>query len=160
MNEAEQRQRLDKWLWAARFFKTRNVATQQVNKGRVSVNGQRAKPSRAIAAGDVVVIQKHPYEFEVEVQGLREDRRPAVEASLLYSESERSIARRAEVSALQRIDHVVSRGMRGEGRPSKRQRRQIVRFRNRNEGAVGAGDATDRDESGDERGLNDKTEPQ
>lgn len=132
MNDVE-RQRLDKWLWAARFFKTRSLATQQVLKGRVSVNGQRAKPSRPIGSGDVIVVKKNPYEFEVEVIGLREERRPAAEASQLYDESERSIARRAEVSALQRIDRAVSHGMRGEGRPSKRQRRQIVRFRNRND---------------------------
>ncbi len=134
MNDTE-RQRLDKWLWAARFFKTRSLATQQVLKGRVSVNGQRAKPSRPIILGDVIAIKKHPYEFEVEVTGLREERRPAAEASMLYKESERSAQRRAEVSALQKIDRVVSHGMRGEGRPSKRQRRQIVRFRNQQDGS-------------------------
>jgi len=127
-------QRIDKWLWAARFFKTRSLASQQVLKGRVSVNGQRAKPSRAITAGDIVVVRKHPYEFEVEVLGVREERRPATEARKLYQESDRSIARRSELAALQRIDRVVSAGLKGEGRPSKRQRRQIVRFRNRNDG--------------------------
>ena len=65
--------------------------------------------------------------------GVREDRRPAAEASLLYNETDESIAKRAEVAANQRIDYSVSRGMRGEGRPSKRQRRQIVRFRNQND---------------------------
>lgn len=129
MNDSA-RQRLDKWLWAARFFKTRSLASQQVLKGRVSVNGQRPKPSRVLVIGDIVVVQKHPYEFEVEVLGVREERRPASEAQLLYAESDRSQTRRAELAALQRIDRVVHAGMRGEGRPSKRQRRQIVRFRN------------------------------
>jgi len=129
----QDRQRLDKWLWAARFFKTRSLASDQVQKGRVRVNGQKAKPSRALLVGDFLLIEKLPYTFEIEVLVLNEKRRPASEARLMYSESPASIERRQEISAMQRADRAVAQGLRGEGRPSKRQRRQIIRFRNEND---------------------------
>jgi len=129
----QERQRLDKWLWAARFFKTRSLASDQVQKGRVRVNGQKAKASRPLLIGDILVIEKLPYSFEIEVLALNEKRRPASEAQLMYSESPASIARRQEISSMQRADRAVAQGLRGEGRPSKRQRRQIIRFRNQND---------------------------
>jgi len=129
----KERQRLDKWLWAARFFRTRSLASDQVQKGRVRVNGQKAKPSRALLVGDNILIEKLPYTFEIEVLALNEKRRPASEAQLMYSESPSSIERRQEISSMQRADRAVAQGLRGEGRPSKRQRRQIIRFRNQND---------------------------
>ncbi len=121
--------RIDKWLWAARFFKTRSNASDAVSKGQVLVNGQKPKPSRGIAVGDVLDISRDTTKYTVTVLALLDKRRPAVEARALYQESEESIALR-EASAQQRKDEwTVMRGLRGEGRPSKRQRRQIVRFR-------------------------------
>ena len=125
--------RVDKWLWAARFFKTRSIAATEIQKGRVSVNGQRIKPSRTIQPGDRVTVQKPPYQFEVDVLGLNEQRRPAVEAQQLYKETESSLTRREELAATLRVERMASGGLRGEGRPSKRQRRQIIRFRNQSD---------------------------
>jgi len=133
MELERQRQRLDKWLWAARFFKTRSLASDQVQKGRVRVNGQKAKASRPLLVGDLLIIEKLPYSFEVEVLALNEKRRPATEARLMYCESPASIERRQEISAMHRADRAVAQGLRGEGRPSKRQRRQIIRFRNQSD---------------------------
>lgn len=130
MSEDLQRLRLDKWLWAARFFKTRSLAANQIQKGRVSVNGQRGKPSRLIVIGDTVLIEKRPYEFEVLVTGLNEQRRSADEAQGLYEETPQSLQKRKEAIATRRDDRSIAQGLKGEGRPSKRQRRQIIRFRN------------------------------
>ena len=129
----QERQRLDKWLWAARFFKTRSLASNEVQKGRVRVNGQKAKASRPLLVGDLLLIEKLPYSFEVEVLALNEKRRPATEARLMYNELPASIERRQEISSMQKADRAVAQGLRGEGRPSKRQRRQIIRFRNQND---------------------------
>ncbi len=137
MCEDSQRQRLDKWLWAARFFKTRSLAATQIQKGRVRVNGQRGKPSRLITTGDTVVIEKLPVSFEVVVAGLNEQRRPATEAQHLYDETPQSRQNRAEALAHRRDDRSIAEGLRGEGRPSKRQRRQIIRFRNQRDDASG-----------------------
>lgn len=128
MQESE-KLRIDKWLWAARFFKTRRTASDAVSKGQVLVNGQKIKPSRNIAIGDVLEISREAGEYTITILALNDKRRPASEASLLYEESEESIRQR-ELSSLQRKqDWLVARGLRGEGRPNKRQRRQIVRFR-------------------------------
>lgn len=120
--------RLDKWLWAARFYKTRSAATDAISKGRVSVNGQTTKPSRNISIGDNLLINRIPYRYEVTVLGLNDKRRPATEARELYEESEQSIRAREEEAEKFKADRMISRGLRGSGRPSKRQRRQIIRF--------------------------------
>lgn len=120
--------RIDKWLWAARFYKTRSAATDAVNKGRITVNGQSTKPSRNIAAGDTLSINRIPYRYEVTVLGLNAQRRPAPEARALYIESDASIAAREAESNVLRNERLVSSGLRGSGRPNKRQRRQIIRF--------------------------------
>ncbi|MEY4210350.1 MAG: hypothetical protein RLZ92_729, partial [Pseudomonadota bacterium] len=86
--------RIDKWLWAARFFKTRNLAADAVNGGKVHVNGQRCKPSRDLKLGDVVTITKDQNQWEIRVTDLNKQRRPAKEAATLYSEDEASINRR------------------------------------------------------------------
>ena len=130
LTEQIERQRLDKWLWAARFYKTRSTASSQIQKGRVSVNGQRGKPSRLIGVGDQVIVQKIPYNFEITVIALNEQRRSATEAQTLYEESAESIEQRTEEAARRRAERAADQGLRGEGRPTKRQRRQIIRFRN------------------------------
>ncbi len=129
------RLRIDKWLWAARFFKTRSVASDAIAKNRVRVDGQRIKPSRTIQVGDTVQIEKTPYVFDVTVLGLNDKRRPAAEAALLYQESEQSIAAREAQSASSRLDYQTRVGLAGSGRPSKKQRRQIIRFQNQNDSA-------------------------
>jgi len=135
--------RIDKWLWSARFFKTRSVAADAVVKNRVSVDGQRVKPSRTISPGCVIRIEKGPYEFEVTVLDLNDERRPASEAQALYAESEASIERRAELASRLRADRQARLGLAGEGRPNKKQRRQIIRFQNRNDADAAADDSHD-----------------
>jgi len=125
--------RVDKWLWSARFFKTRSIATDAIAKNRVRVDGQRIKPSRTVQIGDTVQVEKPPYVFEVTVLGLNDKRRPASEAALLYEESEQSIAARAVQSANARLDYQTQVGLAGSGRPSKKQRRQIIRFQNQHD---------------------------
>lgn len=118
--------RLDKWLWAARFFKTRQLAVEAINGGRVQVNGQRAKPGRAIRPGTRLSIHKGTLEWDIEVLGLSRQRLCASEAALLYAEEEESRLRRQEL-ARERRELGVGAGRPGE-RPTKRDRRQIQRF--------------------------------
>lgn len=125
-----QRMRLDKWLWAARFYKTRSLASDEIQKGRVMINGQRAKPARPLQVGDCISIEKQQFVYELTVDALSDKRGPASVARELYTESEQSAATRAETAKRLSADRVVMRGLAGEGRPSKRQRRQIIRFRN------------------------------
>ena len=128
-HQDEQRIRIDKWLWAARFFKTRALASDAVEGGKVHVNGERVKPSRQLRCGDELRIQKGPYAFVVEVLGLTVRRGPAEQARLLYREHESSIAERQRLQE----EHRLQAG--GEshpsGRPDKRGRRQLQRLRGR-----------------------------
>ena len=117
--------RLDKWLWAARFFKTRALATEAVNGGKVHVNGDRCKPARRVRPGDRLTVHRGGEVIDLEVVGLREQRRPAPEAQLLYAETAESIARRQVELERRRALHSEP----GAGRrPDKRERRQIRRF--------------------------------
>lgn len=127
------RLRVDKWLWCARFFKTRSIATDAISKNRVRIDGQRIKPSRTVQVGDTVQIEKPPYVFEVTVLGLNDKRRPASEAVLMYEESAESIAAREVQSANSKLDYQTQVGLAGSGRPSKKQRRQIIRFQNQHD---------------------------
>ncbi|MHC5225302.1 RNA-binding S4 domain-containing protein [Ignatzschineria sp. LJL83] len=95
--------RLDKWLWAARFFKTRRLATDEVNKGRVKVNGIEAKPARNLNIGDVVTIRKSQIIYEVEVCLFIEQRGPASVATTMYQETQESIQQRERESELRRL---------------------------------------------------------
>ncbi len=118
--------RLDKWLWAARFFKTRPQASQAVNGGKVHLNGNRVKAARTVTIGDNLDIVRGIVEFSVKVLGVSKYRRPAVEAQLLYEESEESIQKREEKRMLRKMNR--------EGyaapakRPGKRDRRKIKSF--------------------------------
>jgi ribosome-associated heat shock protein Hsp15 len=118
--------RLDKWLWAARFFKTRSLATEAVSGGKVAVNGQRVKPSREVHLGDQLRIRQGYSEKTVLVRGLAERRGSATVAQGLYEETPESLAARAEEKALHQL--AAAQRPRGEGRPTKRERRQIHRF--------------------------------
>ena len=126
MSDAEQ-QRLDKWLWAARFYKTRPLATEAVSGGKVHLNGERVKPSRNIKVGDQLVITRGQFEFHITVEGLNKNRRPATEAQALYTESEASTVKRKELA--QSLKILNANMPHTEKRPSKKQRRQIVRFK-------------------------------
>lgn len=127
MNTDLESQRLDKWLWAARFFKTRALATEAVNGGKVHLNGERVKAGRNIKPGDCLKITRGVMEFDIVVQGLSRQRRPAKEAQLLYQETEDSIKLRQErAQALKEISMYTPRT---DHRPGKKDRRQIVRFK-------------------------------
>ena len=116
--------RLDKWLWAARFFKTRSTAVEAITGGRVSVNGERAKPAKELRAGDAVSIRKPPFEYAVVVKSLSEKRGSAAVAAALFQETEESRARRtvlaAEMKSLPQP--------RFKGRPTKKTRRDYERW--------------------------------
>jgi len=118
--------RLDKWLWAARFFKTRAQASEAVSGGKVHQNGQRVKPARPVHIGDKLEITRGLDVFTVTVNGINRQRRPASEAQLLYTESEQSKQKR-EDNALQR-KLLAQIHPAPERRPSKRDRRHIIRF--------------------------------
>lgn len=123
---SSERLRLDKWLWAARFFRTRSLATQAIQSGRVAVNNSRPKPSRVIGVGDQVAIQRPPYTWTVEVLALSEQRGPAPVAALLYRETSPSIAARERIA----VQEAAARAGTPDAaeRPNKRQRRAITRF--------------------------------
>ena len=125
--QQEGKVRLDKWLWAARFFKTRSLAKAAIEGGKVQCAGERCKASKEIRVGDVLSIRQGLDQKTVEVLVLSEQRRGAPEAQLLYRESEDSIAAR-EAAAAQR-KALGAGGQISDGRPSKKQRRQIFRFR-------------------------------
>lgn len=119
--------RLDKWLWAARFFKTRQLAAEAINGGKVHLNGQRTKPGKEVKVGSQVRIHKGSLEWDVEIQVTAHYRRPAVEAKTFYVESEASAQRR----------HLLSEQMRAQraldphpvrGKLNKKDRRMIHRF--------------------------------
>ncbi len=127
MKDAPARLRLDKWLWAARFFKTRSLAKAAIEGGKIQLQGQKVKVSKEIAVGDVLKVRQGWDEKIVVVKALSDQRRGAAEAQLLYEESAESIARRESQAAARK----AAGGMldRPAQRPSKKQRRQIHRFR-------------------------------
>jgi ribosome-associated heat shock protein Hsp15 len=121
--------RLDKWLWAARFYKTRALAADAIDGGKVQVNGERAKRSKMVQTGDEIRIRNGPYEQLVHVTALSERRGPASVAAELYQETAASRDARAAVAAHVKAMQIQTRY--DSGRPSKRDRRQIEAFRRR-----------------------------
>ena len=125
--------RLDKWLWAARFFKTRALAQAAVTGGKVHLNGQRAKPSRNVRIGDSIDISREHFRYEITVDAVSDRRGPAREAAKLYTETEESVEKRtaiAEDLALRQRAAPIPPA----SRPDKRSRRRIIRFTRKREG--------------------------
>jgi len=124
--------RLDKWLWVARFFKTRSQAVEAINGGKVHLNGQRGKPGKEVSAGSQLRIHKGSLAWEIEILAVSKQRRPASEAVLLYAETETSKARREQLLEERRLMK-ANRPQQASGRPSKRDRRMIHRFTHRDD---------------------------
>ena len=118
--------RLDKWLWCARFYKTRSLATEEIGKGRVTVNGQPAKAARDLRCGDTVALRQGAVERTVLVRGLSGARGPAPVAQRLYEETADSIAAREKAAEQRRLAPEPAAALQ-EGRPTKRDRRNIDR---------------------------------
>ena len=123
--EEEEKVRLDKWLWAARFFKTRALAKAAIESGKVHHRGERCKPGKEPRVGDELQIRIGFDEKTVVVQALSIVRRGAPEAQALYTETEASIARRENAAAMRK----AGAGMTTDGKPSKKQRRDLFKFR-------------------------------
>ncbi len=128
-SDAPARVRLDKWLWAARFFKTRSAAAQAVDGGKVDVNGERAKRAHQVQPGETVTIRRPPYEHQVVVRGLAELRGPASVAATLYEET--AASREAREKLAYQLKNAPTLTFEGAGRPTKRDRREIERLKNR-----------------------------
>ncbi len=126
MSDSDIRVRIDKWLWATRFYKTRSLAAEAVDGGKVQVNGERVKPAKLLKPGDVLSIRNGPYAWDITVIALSERRGPAAEAAKLYSESDASRKTREDKIAMIKSER-QSNPFPG-GRPTKKQRRQIIRF--------------------------------
>ncbi len=130
MSDTHERVRIDKWLWAARFFKTRSLATEAVAGGKVEVNGDRAKPAKPVQAGDEVRLRQGPYEYVLLVRGLAERRGPASVAASLYQERVESRVARERVAEQLKLG-AAAWAFEEKGRPTKRDRRELDRFRGR-----------------------------
>ncbi len=121
--------RIDKWLWAARFFKTRSLAQDAIELGRVRVRGERIKPSREVKPGDLLEITRAEEHFEVYVEALSQVRGPAKEAQKLYRETDESLVLRERAAALRRIAKEPAAAI-PKGRPTKRDARKLREFQN------------------------------
>jgi ribosome-associated heat shock protein Hsp15 len=117
-------QRIDKWLWAARFFKTRSIASDEIGKNRVQINGQDAKASREVKAGDAVHLRQGTVQRTVRVLGVSGLRGPAPAAQLLYEETAESITQREKAAEMNRLAREPALSIE-QGRPTKHDRRQI-----------------------------------
>jgi ribosome-associated heat shock protein Hsp15 len=126
MADTDSRIRIDKWLWAARFYKTRALSAEAVEGGKVQVNGERVKPAKALKPGDVLVIRNGPYRWEITVRELTDRRGSATVAAKLYEETAESRREREDTAARLKAEHQSNPFP--KGRPTKRQRRQIIRF--------------------------------
>ncbi len=126
--EEDGRVRLDKWLWAARFFKTRSLAAEAIAGGKVSMHGDRVKPARPIQVGDEISMRLGPYEHVVRVRALSERRGPATVAATLYEETPESLAARTKLAEQLRMAPAAL-VYEEKGRPTKRDRREIDKWR-------------------------------
>jgi ribosome-associated heat shock protein Hsp15 len=120
--------RIDKWLWAARFFKTRSLAKKQVEQGKIKVAEQKCKPSRNVQIGDMITIKKSDSVWQVEVTGLAEKRGSATIAQTLYQETEQSIKNRESQTILKKAEYHST--PKPDKRPTKKQRRDIKSLKN------------------------------
>ena len=127
--ESKEDIRIDKWLWAARFFKTRSLAAEAVTGGKVEINRDRPKARRIVRIGDQLKVRRGPYEWTVIIKDLAKNRGPASEAQLLYEETEESVRKREAVSAQLKLERPPEFNL--SGRPSKKDRRAIERFTKR-----------------------------
>ncbi len=125
--EPDARLRIDKWLWCARFFKTRSLAAEAVERGRVLINDQPCKNSREVKPGDIIVLEAHQQRWEIVVKGVSASRGAAPIAQMLYAETEKSQAARLAQAEQRRYQHEPAAQM--QGRPTKRDRRRIEDFR-------------------------------
>ena len=121
--------RLDKWLWATRFFKTRGLATEAVAGGKVHCGGLRVKPARQVAAGDIIEIRKGPYQFVVVVERPIDKRVAAPEAREAYTETDESLQVREKLQLQLKTDRMASQGQRLAGKPNKRDRRLLQKVK-------------------------------
>ncbi len=121
--------RIDKWLWAARFYKTRSLASSEVDAGHVDLNGDRAKPSKALKVGDELRIRVHNDTFVIHVKVLSDHRGPAVEAQTLYEETGESRAERERLREMRRL--APTPHYEEGGRPTKRDRRDMAKVKRR-----------------------------
>ena len=121
--------RLDKWLWAARFFKTRSLAAQAASGGKIAINGEHSKPSRVVGVGDRLSIRRGPYEWTIVVKNIARVRGPAPQAQQLYEETPESVAKRVALAAQLKFERAPE--FDSPGRPSKKDRRAIGRFTKR-----------------------------
>ena len=131
ISRMDEQVRLDKWLWAARFFKTRSMAREAVSGGKVRLNGNRAKPAKPLKTGDELRIQRGEEEFVITVTGLSERRVSAAIAQGLYEESEENRVRRERLAEERKFQYQQRVGLGRERRPDKRQRRRLIRFKNK-----------------------------
>jgi len=121
--------RLDKWLWAARFFKTRSIAREAVSGGKVHLNGNRAKPGRTVNIGDELRIQRGEEEYTITIAEISASRGPAPVARTLYEESDEHRVKRERLAEERKLAREQNAGR--ERRPDKRQRRKLIRFKNK-----------------------------
>ena len=119
--------RLDKWLWAARFYKTRSIAKAMIEGGKVHYNGQRAKVSKAVEIGAMIKLRQGNEEKEVEVLALSDQRRGASEAQLLYQETEKSVKQREAIAFVRKANALSM--PHPDRRPNKKERRELVKFK-------------------------------
>ena len=126
-DDTDEKFRLDKWLWAARFFKTRALAADAIESGKVEVNGDRPKRGKAVKVGDAVRVRLGPYEHHVAVRALSARRGPAAQAQLLYEETETSL--RARQLLAERLKAAPPPLFTEKGRPTKKERRDLRRLK-------------------------------
>ena len=124
--------RIDKWLWAARFYRTRSLATEEIDKGRVRVNDAEVKPAKEVKLGDTVVLRQGPVTRTLLVRGISDKRGAAPIAQLLYEETEASLKLREQLHEQRRLEPATSLE---HGRPTKRDRRDIDKVKNKSWGS-------------------------
>ena len=131
MEEEKEAVRLDKWLWAARFYKTRTLAKEMIDGGKVHYNGQRSKPNKIVEVGATLKIRQGSDEREIVVLALSTQRRGAAEAQLLYRETEQSIANREKLAMTRKMNALSM--PHPDRRPDKKERRDLLKFKHQNQ---------------------------